>query len=171
MGIRTPDTLLAHTRFPIVLLRPARTSLRFTICCAMLFASRQRESIAQNRTSRKHFLLAALKNHSRGEVSAPQIHACALQFLQSRPATARSPSQPFCYCAEEEVLESLDELDSVEVLLVEPASDVLVLEVELLDVSVELVLVDVLLLEVEVLSVDVLVESVLLVVVAVMSTS
>lgn len=28
MGIRTPDTLLAHTRFPIVLLRPARTSLR-----------------------------------------------------------------------------------------------------------------------------------------------
>ena len=28
-GIRTPDTLLAHTRFPIVLLRPARTSLRF----------------------------------------------------------------------------------------------------------------------------------------------
>ncbi len=29
MGIRTPDTLLAHTRFPIVLLRPARTSLRF----------------------------------------------------------------------------------------------------------------------------------------------
>ena len=28
MGIRTPDTLLGHTRFPIVLLRPARTSLR-----------------------------------------------------------------------------------------------------------------------------------------------
>ena len=27
-GIRTPDTLLAHTRFPIVLLRPARTPLR-----------------------------------------------------------------------------------------------------------------------------------------------
>lgn len=29
MGIRTPDTLVAYTRFPIVLLRPARTSLRF----------------------------------------------------------------------------------------------------------------------------------------------
>ena len=28
-GIRTPDTLLRHTRFPIVLLRPARTPLRF----------------------------------------------------------------------------------------------------------------------------------------------
>ena len=27
MGIRTPDTLLAYTRFPIVLLRPARTTL------------------------------------------------------------------------------------------------------------------------------------------------
>ena len=27
MGIRTPDTLLGYTRFPIVLLRPARTSL------------------------------------------------------------------------------------------------------------------------------------------------
>ena len=27
-GIRTPDTLLRHTRFPIVLLRPARTPLR-----------------------------------------------------------------------------------------------------------------------------------------------
>ena len=30
MGIRTPDTLVGHTRFPIVLLRPARTSLRKT---------------------------------------------------------------------------------------------------------------------------------------------
>ena len=27
LGIRTPDTLLAYTRFPIVLLRPARTTL------------------------------------------------------------------------------------------------------------------------------------------------
>ncbi len=26
-GIRTPDTLMAHTRFPIVLLQPSRTSL------------------------------------------------------------------------------------------------------------------------------------------------
>ena len=32
MGIRTPDTLLGHTRFPIVLLRPARTSLRIANC-------------------------------------------------------------------------------------------------------------------------------------------
>ena len=30
MGIRTPDTLLGYTRFPIVLLRPARTSLHDT---------------------------------------------------------------------------------------------------------------------------------------------
>ncbi len=34
MGIRTPDTLLAHTRFPIVLLRPARTSLHCVDCYA-----------------------------------------------------------------------------------------------------------------------------------------
>ena len=27
LGIRTLDTLLGHTRFPIVLLRPARTAL------------------------------------------------------------------------------------------------------------------------------------------------
>ena len=35
MGIRTPDTLLGHTRFPIVLLRPARTSLRFQITAVL----------------------------------------------------------------------------------------------------------------------------------------
>ena len=41
-GIRTPDTLLGHTRFPIVLLRPARTPLRKSAT-----AKQQLRSIAQ----------------------------------------------------------------------------------------------------------------------------
>ena len=36
MGIRTPDTLVGHTRFPIVLLRPARTSLHNRLVLAAM---------------------------------------------------------------------------------------------------------------------------------------
>ena len=85
-GIRTPDTLLAHTRFPIVLLRPARTSLRFAIALH-LQTKQQLSSIQQPQSAHKRRNVAR-KNSKRSRMKKGRCETAGKGLWQAEPAFA-----------------------------------------------------------------------------------
>lgn len=90
MGIRTPDTLLAHTRFPIVLLRPARTSLRVPTAALLM---QQLYILTQRQFSDKREFPQQRSNTPRSRKLAHHSrNACAAATLADYPQLkARSP--------------------------------------------------------------------------------